>query len=90
MNVRIPTPEKMQKYPWGATVGILFSVCLVLVGIIVKRPACDSDDWKKAYQAEREKNDKLTTSLLVTTGVIEKLKSIKDSTSNNTKNENIN
>lgn len=90
MTVRIPTPEKMQKYPWGATTGILFATCILLVGIIVKRPACDSDDWKKAYQAEREKNDKLTTSLLVTTGVIEKLKSIKDSASNNMKNENIN
>lgn len=90
MTIRIPTPEKMQKYPWGATTGILFAACILLVGIIVKRPACDSDDWKKAYQAEREKNDKLTTSLLVTTGVIEKLKSIKDSTANDTKNENNN
>lgn len=90
MTVRIPTPEKMQKYPWGATTGILFAACILLVGIIVKRPACDSDDWKKAYQAEREKNDKLTTSLLVTTGVIEKLKSIKDSAANDTKNENNN
>lgn len=89
MTVRIPTPEKMQKYPWGATVGILFSVCLVLVGIIVKRPACDSDDWKKAYQEEREKNDKLTTALIVQKYAIEEIRSKKD-TLNTHKNENVN
>jgi len=86
-GIKIPTPEKMQRYPWGATTGILFAACIMLVGIIVKRPACDSDDWKKAYQSEREKNDKLTTSLLVANGVIEKIKSIKDSTSKNMNNE---
>lgn len=89
MNVRIPTPEKMQKYPWGATVGVLFSLCLVLVGIIVRRPACDAEDWKKAYQEEREKNDKLTTALIVQKYAIEELRSNKD-TLNTPKNENVN
>ncbi len=90
MNPRIPTPEKMQKYPWGATVVILFSVCLVLVGIIVKRPACDSDDWKKAYQEERQKNDWYTKSLMVKDGMNQKLIAKIDSLSKVERNENVN
>lgn len=89
MTVRIPTPEKMQKYPWGATTGILFATCILLVGIIVKRPACDSDDWKKAYQEERAKNDKLTTALIVQKYAIEEIRSKKD-TLTTKENENVN
>lgn len=89
MTIKIPTPEKMQKYPWATTTVSLFAVCVFLLYLLVNRPKCDND-WKKAYQEEREKNDKLTTSLLVTNRVIERIKSTKDSTSNNMKNENSN
>jgi len=90
MTMRVPSPERIQKYPWGAVTFVLFSVCIALVFALINRPKCDSDDWKKAYQEEREKNDKLTTSLLVTNKVIERIKSTKDSTSNTLKNENVN
>jgi len=70
MNVRIPTPEKMQKYPWGATVAILFSACLVLVGIIVNRPN-DADKWRAAFEVEREKTDRYVTAMIVKNSIIE-------------------
>lgn len=89
MSIRVPSPERIQKYPWGAITFILFSVSIVLVIALVNRPKCDSDDWKKAYYEEREKNDKLTTALIVQKYAIEEVRSKKD-TVNNQKNENTN
>lgn len=89
MATQVPSPERIQKYPWGAITFILFSVCITLVFLLVNRPTCDSKDWKKAYEDERERNNQLTTSLLVNKGVIEKLKASKD-TSKIIEHENIN
>lgn len=89
MAIRVPSPERIQKYPWGAITFILFSVSIVLVIALVNRPRCDSDDWKKAYQEERDKNDKLTTALIVQKYAIEEIRSKKD-TLNTHKDENDN
>lgn len=90
MTIRIPTPEKMQKYPWQTTTVSLFSVCALLLYIIINRPACDSDDWKKAYKEERQKNDWYTKSLMVKDGMNQKLIAKIDSLSKVERNENLN
>lgn len=89
MTIRVPSPEKIERYPWGAITFILFCVCIALVFALINRPKCDSGDWKKAYYEEREKNDKLTTALIVQKYAIEEVKARKD-TVNNQKNENTN
>lgn len=89
MTIRVPSPEKIERYPWGAITFILFCVCTALVFALINRPKCDSADWKKAYYEEREKNDKLTTALIVQKYAIEEVKAKKD-TVKNQDHENIN
>ena len=80
MTIKIPTPEKMQKFPWATSVVTLFAVCIFLLYLVVKKPACDEESWKLAYQEERSKNDKLTTALIVQKYALDELKSNKDTT----------
>jgi len=71
MNINIPTPEKMHKYPWATTSVSLFAVCVLLIIFLLKKPDnCESEEWKEAYNSERTKNDVLTTALLIKNGVI--------------------
>lgn len=68
MEIKIPTPEKMQKYPWGVTVVSLFAVVVLLLYVILKKEDCS--ECEQRYEAERSKNDLLTTSLLIKNGII--------------------
>lgn len=68
MEIKIPTPEKMQKYPWGVTVVSLFAVVVMLLYVVLKKNDCA--ECESRYQAERSKNDILTTALLIKNGII--------------------
>jgi hypothetical protein len=68
MEIKIPTPEKMQKYPWGVTVVSLFAVVVLLLYTVLKKSDCE--ECEKRYEAERSKNDLLTTALLIKNGII--------------------
>jgi len=67
-KIKIPTPEKMQKYPWGVTVVSLFAVVVLLLYTVLKKSDCE--ECEKRYEAERSKNDILNTSLLIKNGII--------------------
>jgi hypothetical protein len=68
MEIKIPTPEKMQKYPWGVTVVSLFAVVVLLLYTVLKKNDCA--ECEQRYEAERSKNDILTNALLVKNGII--------------------
>lgn len=68
MNVKIPTAEKMQKYPWGVTVVSLFAVVVLLLYTVLKKSDCE--DCERRYETERSKNDILTNALLIKNGII--------------------
>jgi hypothetical protein len=68
MEIKIPTPEKMQKYPWGVTVVSLFAVVILLLYTVLKKNDCS--ECEQRYEAERSKNDILTNALLVKNGII--------------------
>ena len=70
MNVKIPTPEKMQKYPWGVTVVSLFAVVVMLLYIVLKKNDCE--ECERRWRDERAKNDALNTALLIKNGIIYK------------------
>jgi hypothetical protein len=69
-TIKIPSAEKMQKYPWGVTVVSLFAVVVLLLYTVLKKGDCE--DCERRYEAERSKNDMLTTSLLIKNGIIYK------------------
>ena len=74
-EIKIPSPEKMQKYPWATTVVSLFAVCVLLLYFILKKPNEDGcEDEKKQLRIEltqaRADKDALTTALLVKNGII--------------------
>jgi len=68
MSINIPTPEKMQKYPWGVTVVSLFAVVVLLLYQVLHKTDCD--ECEQRYRSERSKNDILTTALLIKNGII--------------------
>jgi len=68
MDIKIPTAEKMQKYPWGVTVVSLFAVVVLLLYTVLKKNDCE--ECERRYEAERTKNDVLTTALLIKNGII--------------------
>ena len=68
MTIKVPTPEKMQKYPWGVTVVTLIAMVVMLLYTVLKKSDCE--ECEKRYQAERSKNDILTTALLIKNGII--------------------
>lgn len=68
MNIKIPTAEKMQKYPWGVTVVSLFAVVVLLLYTVLKKSDCE--DCERRYETERSKNDILTNALLIKNGII--------------------
>ncbi len=67
-RIKIPTPEKMQKYPWGVTVVTLIAMVVMLLYTVLKKSDCE--ECESRYQAERSKNDILTTALLIKNGII--------------------
>jgi|GEM_PF-4255112 len=67
-RIKIPTPEKMQKYPWGVTVVTLIAMVVMLLYTVLKKDDCQ--ECEQRYQAERSKNDILTTALLIKNGII--------------------
>lgn len=87
MNVKIPTAEKMQKYPWGVTVVSLFACVVLLLYTVLKKGDCE--ECEKRYEAERSKNDVLTTALLIKNGIILK-QEIKAKEKDSTINEKLN
>lgn len=68
MEIKVPTPEKMQKYPWGVTVVSLFACVVLLLYTVLKKSDCE--DCERRYETERTKNDVLTTALLIKNGII--------------------
>lgn len=68
MEIKIPTPEKMQKYPWGVTVVSLFAVVIMLLYVVLHPKDCE--ECEQRYKSERNKNDILTTALLIKNGII--------------------
>lgn len=68
MEINIPTPEKMQKYPWGVTVVSLFAVVVLLLYQVLHKTDCS--ECEQRYRSERSKNDILTTALLIKNGII--------------------
>jgi hypothetical protein len=70
--IKIPTAEKMQKYPWGVTVVSLFAVCIMLLYIILRKPDCNQDELKrltKENQQYKANQDALTNALLISRGI---------------------
>jgi len=66
--IKIPSGKEFQKYPWGVTVVSLFAVVVLLLYTVLKKSDCE--ECEKRYEAERSKNDILTTSLLIKNGII--------------------
>ncbi len=67
-RIKIPTPEKMQKYPWGVTVVTLIAMVIMLLYTVLRKSDCE--ECEQRYQSERNKNDILTTALLIKNGII--------------------
>ena len=68
MEIKIPTAEKMQKYPWGVTVVSLFAVVVLLLYVVLKKNDCE--ECERRWRDERAKNDALNTALLIKNGII--------------------
>ena len=54
-RIKIPTPEKMQKYPWGVTVVTLIAMVVMLLYTVLKKSDCE--ECESRYQAERSKKN---------------------------------
>ncbi|WP_129714673.1 hypothetical protein [Pedobacter sp. SYP-B3415] len=72
-QIKIPTPEKMQKYPWATTAVVLFSVCVFLTFKLLQKPVgCETEVkvWRDLYLQEKGNSDKLRDAIYVKNGVI--------------------
>ncbi len=82
MTIKIPSPEKMQKYPWATTAVSLFAVCALLLGVILKKPdGCEADKilLREENALLRTQKDDLVQALLVKNGIIDEIKKSTDS-----------
>ncbi|KEQ31174.1 hypothetical protein N180_02700 [Pedobacter antarcticus 4BY] len=71
MTLKIPTAEKMNKYPWAVTSVSLFSVCVFLLILLLDKPDCEDEVKRLRFENTQYRSDKdaLTNALLISRGI---------------------